>query len=185
MFAFAASLIWPNWPAFLTMQVANFAPAFHATEGRIWCPSLTNLPRLAEDQNQTGRAAIQHITHFPQKNYALVADSSIWLLALYLPFSVLIFCGQFCSLVKKFTNTFFTWSQLSDWEYYKNMITRFFFFSLVGKSHPLRLIQTLGIILIEMGTSIYLLWADNSQAPHPFNLVPKKRCCLLPWTIQN
>jgi hypothetical protein len=40
-------------------------------------------------------------------NHAMVADSSIWLLALYLPFSVLIFCGQFCTLVKKFTNTFF------------------------------------------------------------------------------
>jgi hypothetical protein len=29
-------------------------------------------------------------------------------------------------LVKKFANTFFTWSQLSDWEYYKNMMTSFF-----------------------------------------------------------
>ncbi len=118
MFAFEASLIWPNWTALLTMPVANFAPAFHAREGGIW-NSLTNLPQLAQDQNQ-------HITHFPQKNYALVADSSIWLLALYLPFSVLIFCGQFCTLVKKFTNTFITWSQLSDWEYYKNMMTSFF-----------------------------------------------------------
>jgi hypothetical protein len=93
--------------ALLTIQVANFAPAFHAREGGIW-NSLTNLPRLAEDQNQPGWAANQHITHLPQKNYALVADSSIWLLALYLPVSVLIFCGQFCTLVKKFTNTFFT-----------------------------------------------------------------------------
>jgi len=68
MFAFAASLRWPNWPALLTMQVANFAPAFHAKEGGIWWPSLTNLPPLAEDQNQPGWAANQHITHFPHKN---------------------------------------------------------------------------------------------------------------------
>jgi hypothetical protein len=33
MFAFAVSLIWPNWPALLTMVVANFAPAFHALFG--------------------------------------------------------------------------------------------------------------------------------------------------------
>jgi hypothetical protein len=128
----------------LTLLVVNFAPAFHATEGRILVPFFDKFASTWWDQNQQGRATTQHITHFPQMNYALVADSSLWLLALYLPFSVLIFCGQFCTLVKKFTNTFFTWSQLSDWEYYKNMITNSFFFFSCREIIPFKINSDIG-----------------------------------------